>query len=125
MSVAAAHAEAFYREVLDAGSVFTVRDDGGYPAPRNSRGQRSQPFWSQRSRAQRIVDNVPAYAGFVVEEIDATRWRERWLPGLEKDGIHVGLNWSGGRATGYDLPPADVVRNLDARSASRDEDDVR
>jgi hypothetical protein len=125
MSVAAAQAEAFYRELLDGGSVFTVRDEGGYPAPRNGSGQRAQPFWSTRSRAQRIVDGVPAYAGFEVVEISMEEWRERWLPGLEKNRIHAGLNWSGERATGYDLPAADVLRNLDARSASRDEGDVR
>ena len=119
MSVAAAQAEAFYGEFLDGGSVFTVRDDGGYPAPENGSGQRAQPFWSKRSRAQRIVDDVPAYGGFEVVEIDGKRWRERWLPGLEKEGIHVGLNWSGRDASGYDLPPADVLRNLDARAGSR------
>ena len=125
MSVAAAQAEAFYREFLADDVVFTVRDEGGYPAPLNGNGQRAQPFWSKRSRAQRIVDTVPDYAVFEVVEIDGKRWCERWLPGLEKDGIHVGLNWSGERATGYDLPPADVLRNLAARSPSRDADDVR
>ena len=120
MSVAAAQADAFYSEFLDGGAVFTVRDDGGYPAPQNGSGQRAQPFWSKRSRVQRIVDSVPAYAGFEIEEIDGARWREEWLPGLEKDGIHVGLNWSGSDATGYDLAPANVLRNLDARTGSRD-----
>ena len=73
-------------------------------------------FWSKRSRAQRIIDNVPAYSAFEVEEIELGRWREEWLPGLKRDGLLVVLNWSGKRATGYDLPPDDVLSNLQART---------
>jgi hypothetical protein len=61
------------------------------------------PFWSKRCRAERIVAAVPAYAGFEVVELSTTEWRQRWLPRLPRDGILVGLNWSGAAATGYDL----------------------
>lgn len=115
MSVAAAQADAFYREFLADDVVFTVKDDGGYPQPFNGSGQRAQPFWSKRSRAQRIVDTVPDYAVFEVVEIDGDRWREHWLKILERDGVLVGLNWSGRGATGYDLTPSEVLRNLAAR----------
>jgi len=37
------------------------------------------------------------------------------LPGLAKDGIRVGLNWSGARAVGYDLEPDDVEDSLSVR----------
>jgi hypothetical protein len=42
-------------------------------------------------------------------------WRSRWLPGLSRDGILVGLNWSGDRATGYDVTAEDVERNIGGR----------
>ena len=42
-------------------------------------------------------------------------WRTRWLPGLAKDQLLVGLNWSGGQATGLDLEPNAVEGNLAAR----------
>lgn len=116
MSTSAAQAAAFYDEALREGSVWTIRDSAGYPAPLNPDGERVQPFWSRRSRAERIVAEVPAYAGFVVEELPLERFRERWLTGLERDGIRVGLNWSGTRATGYDVAAADVERNLAAVS---------
>jgi hypothetical protein len=118
MSVSAAQADAFYREVLSGQLVSTVFDTGGYPAPYGSSGSRAMPFWSRRSRAQRIIDNVVAYAGFEVEEMPLERWREEWLPDLDRDGLLVGVNWSGRRATGYDLPPADVLRNLRARTST-------
>lgn len=115
VSVSAAQADAFYREVLDGELVFTVFDAGGYPLPIGSSGSRAMAFWSKRSRAQRIIANVPAYASFEVEEIKLERWRDGWLPDLRRDGLLVGLNWSGRRATGYDLSPDDVLRNLEAR----------
>lgn len=112
MSVSAAHASAFYREVAEQGAVWTVRDDGGFPAPRNGSGVRSMPFWSLRSRAEAVVTNVPAYSTFELHEIPLAEFRDRWLPGLEEDGVLVGVNWSGERATGYDIEPATVISAL-------------
>jgi len=40
----------------------------------------------------------------------------RWLVGLQRDGLMVGLNWPGDRATGYDLQPADVMARLTAQA---------
>ena len=114
MTTSGAQAAAFYDEALRTGSVWTVSDDGGHPAPLTSDGSRALPFWSLRSRAERIVANVPAYAGFSVEAVSLDEFRTSWLPGLEQDGLRVGLNWSGARATGYDLDPRDVERNLAA-----------
>lgn len=119
MSTSAAQAAAFYDEALRGGSVWTIRDGAGYPAPLNPEGERAQPFRSLRSRAERVVAEVPAYAGFVVEELPLERFRERWLTGLERDGIRVGLNWSGTRATGYDVAAVDVERNLAAATNRR------
>lgn len=117
VSISAAHADAFYTEVLRERSVWTLCDSKGFPAPVNTDGRRSAPFWSLRSRAERIARSVPAYANMEPVEIGIDVWRERWLPGLERDGLLVGLNWSGDRATGYDLQPADVERSLAAREA--------
>ena len=119
MTIAAAMADAFYREFLEHGRVFAVRDEDGFPAPKNQDGQRAAPFWSRRSRAEKVVATVPAYADLTVVEIAEDEWLERWLPGLEADGLLVGLNWSGKRAMGYDLSVADLRRNLEARRAAQ------
>ncbi|MEQ4210148.1 DUF2750 domain-containing protein, partial [Actinopolymorpha sp. B9G3] len=58
-------------------------------------------------------------AGMEPVEISGQDWLDKWLPNLEKDGLRIGLNWSGARATGYDLTVADVLRNLDARREPR------
>jgi hypothetical protein len=116
VSTAAAQAEAFYTEVLETGSVWTVQDVEGIPAPMAAEGYRSMPFWSLRSRAERVVATVPAYRTFEVIELSADEWRRDWLTGLAEDGIRVGLNWSGPHATGYDVEPSSVEAALTARA---------
>lgn len=114
MSASAVQADAFYREVVEHSAVWGIRDADGFPAPETSEG-RVMPFWSTQGRAKRLLAAVPAFAEFEVVRLSLVEWRGRWLPGLKRDGIRVGLNWSGDRATGYDLSADDVERNLSAR----------
>ncbi|MDR6984899.1 hypothetical protein J2X32_003554 [Rheinheimera pacifica] len=103
MGQAASQAHVFYKDVAKNKKVWTFRDAGGYPAPKTRSGQRSQPFWSTLSRVQKIIKNVPAYSGFEPVELTWVDFKNKWLPGLEKDGLLVGINWSGISAAGYDL----------------------
>lgn len=116
MSQAASQAARFYSDVARSGLVWTLQDEGGCPAPMTSSGQRAQPFWSTRARAQKIVDTVPAYAGFEVIEIPWPEFESDWGPDLEKAGLLAGVNWSGPRAVGYDLSPSDVCARVRALS---------
>lgn len=113
MSQAASQAAAFYSEVAETGRVWTIRDARGFPAPASSSGHRSMPFWSSLARVDRITKRVPAYAGFQAMELSLQEFTEKWLGGLEKDGLRVGLNWTGPRARGYDLEPSTVRRVID------------
>ena len=101
---------AFYRDVAACRRVWTVKDDRGFPAPRSSTGVRAQPFWSSLPRVQRIIGRVPAYSGFRPYEITWDEFRDHWIPLLIRDGMRVGVNWSGRRAAGFDLDPAFVQK---------------
>src|SRR2546428_8271330 len=114
MSQAASQAAAFYREVVASGKVWTIRDAGGFPAPRSGSGHRSMPFWSSLAGVERIIKQAPAYAGFESVELTLEEFRDTWLDRLEKDQLHVGLNWTGPRATGYDIR-ASTVRQVLAK----------
>lgn len=118
MGINAAQASAFYAEPSSRREVWAIKDGGGHPAPHNANGQRSMPFWSLMSRAERIVASVDAYKEFARVSISLDEWRSAWLPGLKADGIFVGLNWSGDRATGYDVSPTDVLDSLSARDST-------
>lgn len=112
MSASAPQYAAFYDEARREGQVWTVRDADGFPAPETSGGSRAMPFWSKRSRVERIVATVPAYDSFDIVAIPLVDFEGRWLPGLERDGLLVGINWSGKRATGYDVAPTAVMQTL-------------
>jgi hypothetical protein len=108
MSPSASEAADFYREVAESGVVWAIRDEGGYPAPKGDEGRRAMPFWSSRARAERIIATVPAYSAFEPVALSWAEFATKWVPGLERDGLRVGVNWSGSRATGYDVEPSQV-----------------
>ncbi|MFF2486248.1 DUF2750 domain-containing protein [Microbacterium sp. NPDC058062] len=114
MSTSSVHADAFFRELGPDGSVWTIEDDEGVPAPRGTDGARAMPFWSRESRARRVIENVPAYADFRTREIPRAEFESRWLPGLSADGLLIGLNWAGDQATGFDSTVADFTARLNA-----------
>jgi hypothetical protein len=109
MSLSGAHRAAFRREAPEEDRVWSLRDDRGFPAPKDAAGHRALPFWSKASRAVRVVGQVPVYGQFDIVEIRLDDWLERWLPWLQRDGLLVGVNWAGARATGYDVTPTQVV----------------
>lgn len=120
MSLSGAHKAAFRREATQEGRVFTIRDAEGFPAPADDGGRRAVPFWSKPTRAQLIVKHVDAYRGFGVVPIAVDEWLSGWLAHLEHDGMLVGVNWAGDRATGYDMTPGQVLRwfaELEAETA--------
>jgi len=119
MSISAINADAFVSEVLDGAQVWGIRDKGGFPTSTNASGETAMPFWSSEKRAMLVIETVPAYRDFEPVPIALSEFISRWLPGLKKDGLHCGLNWSGKRVTGYELSPAAVLDRLTARSQSR------
>ena len=114
MTPSAANSARFFTEAIRDGALWTVRDTDGIPAPTNDDGERAMPFWSLRSRAERVRDTSPEYRSFEVVSIPLDDFRTNWLPGLSRDGLKVGVNWAGVRATGYELSPEEVKTRLDA-----------
>ncbi|MDR4886266.1 DUF2750 domain-containing protein [Fredinandcohnia sp. QZ13] len=112
MSQSTAQWSAFIKEIIKHRKVWTIKDVSGIPTSTNIDGETSMPFWSLKSRAEQIIENVPAYSGFQPYEIKFDDFLNRWLKGLEKDGLYLGVNWSGKRATGYDMKPKEVLERI-------------
>ncbi|MGW2564149.1 DUF2750 domain-containing protein [Streptomyces sp. NPDC001514] len=111
MSQSGAQAAAFFRDVREKGTVWFVRDDGGSPAPLGADGRRSLPFWSSATRAARAVDIWGP--GLRVESMPLDAWRDRELPCADRDGLLVGINWSGPRLVGWSFAVDEVLQRLD------------
>lgn len=116
MSISAAHADSFITEVSTHGEVWPIRDAQGFPTSTNPSDEKAMPFWSLESRARKIIASVPAYTDFEPHRLSLEEFKNRWLPGLARDGLKTGLNWSGTHVTGYDMEPSDVLRRLEAHA---------
>ncbi|WP_405639074.1 DUF2750 domain-containing protein [Streptomyces sp. NBC_00019] len=110
MSNSGAHAAGFFREVARTRTVWWVRDDDGSPAPLSTSGQPAFPYWSSQTRAQRAAQLWGPQFRAVSMPLD--HWRRAALPDLARDGLRVGINWSGQRLTGWDFTAGEVVNRL-------------
>jgi hypothetical protein len=118
MSVAAMQARKFYEQVVAEGQAFTFCAEGDlvvYPVGENE----VVPFWSSRARLLTIQESHPKYRAYLIDETPLAEFRDAILLRLQAQGILVGVNWSGPRLTGYNLPVADLRRNLDYWIAKR------
>ncbi|MEH7014466.1 DUF2750 domain-containing protein [Neobacillus niacini] len=70
MTQSATNWSAFINEIIKYRKVWTIKDEGGIPTSTNIDREESMPFWSLKSRAQKIIENVPAYSEFQPFEID-------------------------------------------------------
>ena len=113
MTASASQAKKFFEDIILNRKVSTIKDDAGIPASDGDGGVRSMPFWSSLRRVEKIIKNVEAYKGFEPIELELDVFKARWLVGLKRDGLNVGINWSGDRATGYDMVPDSVLKNIE------------
>jgi hypothetical protein len=117
MTELATEAAAFYRIVATRRRLWTVRDAGGFPAPRTASGNRAQPFWSTRALAEWFIETVPAYRAFEVVELTWDDFRDRWVPGLVAGGVLIGIDWRGPALTGADYEGGWVCECVDIELA--------
>ena len=112
--VAGAHANKFYADVARSNSVWTVGDKNAIPVTALSNGRRVLPLWSTRRRVEKIVTAVPGYSECVVLGCSWDNFLDNWAEPLKKDGVLVGINWSGSRANGYEMPVELLVKAVDS-----------
>lgn len=106
MSVAAASYAKFCSEVVATRRAYTFTENGElliYPVA----GAEVVPFWSSRSRLERIVSMLPKYAKYEITELTDREFND-WLGQLDSESILVGANWAGQRLTGYNVRVADL-----------------
>jgi Protein of unknown function (DUF2750). len=112
MSQSGSQAAAFFRDVRKSGVVWFVRDDEGIPTTLSAEGTRSLPFWSTSARAQRAA-KIWGH-GLRVESMSLDTWRDRELPAYARDGLKIGINWSGPCLVGWDFTHLEVLNRLTA-----------
>ena len=114
MSQAGSQAWAFYRDVAKNRVLWTVENEEGIPMTEIPDGRYAIPFWSSLSRVRKIAKMVSGYANYEPCEVSWDSFCSDWVPSLTRDGILVGLNWSGKKAIGYDGEAQGVMEAIKA-----------
>src|SRR5689334_15702936 len=112
MSLAAAHAQKFYEQVVREGKVYTFEETDEFLVFPVGEIE-IVPFWSSRNRLLIIQKNHPKYRNYQIAELSFNEFYNQTLPLLEKETIRVGINWSGHRLQGYDSSVDDLRKCLD------------
>ncbi|WP_075018411.1 DUF2750 domain-containing protein [Actinacidiphila rubida] len=112
MSQSGSQAAAFFRDVRQSRVVWLVRGDDGSPTHLSGNGTRSLPFWSTSARAQKAA-KIWGY-GLRVGSMPLDTWCESVLPDAARDGLGIGINWSGPRLVGWSFTPMEVLNRLAA-----------
>ncbi|MET9457496.1 DUF2750 domain-containing protein [Streptomyces canus] len=100
------------RTVGSQATVWLVRDGDGSPTHLSADGTRSRPFWSTSPRAQRAA-KIWGH-GLRVESMPLDTWCDRVRPDAARDGLVIGINWSGPRLVGWSFTPNEVLNRLSA-----------
>ncbi|MFJ4282639.1 DUF2750 domain-containing protein [Streptomyces massasporeus] len=112
MSQSGSQGAAFFRDVRQSGVVWLVPGDDGSPTHLSADGTRSLPFWSTSPRARRR-QRFGGH-GLRVESMPLDTWCDRVLPDAARDGLVIGINWSGPRLVGWSFTPNEVLNRLSA-----------
>ena len=114
MSTSAMQLATFCKEVAQSKTLWAVKDVNGFPAPAGTDGKGAMPFWPSQTRALNLISIASQFAGFEPVPISWEDFCDRWLPGLEQDGLLVGVNWVGATASGSDMHPSELKQNVEA-----------
>jgi hypothetical protein len=79
-----------------------------------SNGAQVQPLWSSRKRVVKIIKTVKGYEDCTILGIHWSEFENMWIDQLAKEGILLGVNWSGPNADGYEMAPHLVAQSVKA-----------
>ena len=105
---------AAYSEILEADAIFTIQDESGIPTTENTEGEKTMKFWSSEEKALAFIDVAEGYAAFNVLKVEWKLFAEKWLPGLDADGLLAGLNWQGETGEGFDFDAYELYEQVEA-----------
>jgi hypothetical protein len=110
MSTSGAQYDKFREQVVTEERAFSFTDGGELLVYPIQAGE-TVPFWSSRSRLETIQKRLPKNRQWQITEFSlAEFWRR--LDQLEREGVQVGVNWSGTQLTGHNVSVRDLRAGL-------------
>jgi hypothetical protein len=101
----------FIERVAKSRVVWGLRSPEGWAAaPANDDESREvMPFWSDRAYAARSAKDQ--WAAYEPTSIDIDSFIDKWLRGMNRDGLLVGTNWDA-HLIGLEIEPVELARAL-------------
>ncbi|GEM_PF-3375748 len=113
----------FYREVAAERQIYTILDEQGIPTPKNAEGEQVMPFWSSETKAADFILQNSGYQGFKPFAVEWDLFADKWVLGIARDDLLVGLNWQQAEAencvTEIELLLKGVIECLKAQPIKR------
>ncbi|NTS78038.1 DUF2750 domain-containing protein [Catenovulum sp. SM1970] len=116
--------EQFCLEVAESQHLFTIEDDNGIPTPKNDDNTLSMPFWSTQAQAETFLQTEPGYQNFKLIEVQWLTFVDKWVDGLQKEGVCAGINWQANNQTHVDDKIHDIVDRIHALMKKMIEDQI-
>ncbi len=84
----------FIDQVLENETVWGLRSEEGWAHCESENYEDSGviPFWSDPSYLKDFMDSE--WVDYKMTKISLEQFLNHWLPGMDEDGILVGINWS-------------------------------
>ena len=116
MSSGGAQATKFYEEVSANKSLWFAEDEKGIALEFDVKdGKVSFPLWSSKSRVLRLQKlNPDLLRGYAPREISWEHFKDVLVPILKQRQRLVGVNLSGKKLSGFDMPVDSVIRQVEA-----------
>jgi hypothetical protein len=116
MSNGGAQATKFYEEVSQNNSLWFAEDEKGIALEFDIKeGKVSFPLWSSRSRVIRLKRlNPELLQGYTPREISWQQFIDVLVPILKQKQRLVGVNLSGKKVSGFDMPVDSIIRQVEA-----------
>ena len=81
--------EHFVKRVADWEELWGLKDNDGWVTSVNNAGEKSIPFWPHPEYAHMCAEG--SWERNLSTRIDLQAFMEKWLPGMERDGILVAV----------------------------------
>lgn len=113
---------AFIDAVVSAGTVWGLSDEQGWVTVPSAEDESVpvMPFWADEADAAACATDQ--WHDLAPEALLLDEFMASWLPGMETDGLRVGVAWTPD-LEGVEVPPLELQADLESRIGEQFDDD--
>jgi len=83
----------FWREVARSNSMWALLDQSGQAVGVQRKGATYRLLWSTPFRLERALANHPSYSNYATTKVSWQRFRDEWIPEMERNRERASVDW--------------------------------